>query len=114
LLVTGIVSATRLVRGSIRMTAWFRSQLRNQTPSWPAAIVLATTPVSIVAMRLPVARSIRETVGSGSIAHTAPAPTASWGNPTLGGCDASVRSGSFSVRVIRVVSGSMRDTLTVW
>jgi hypothetical protein len=62
------------VRGSIGVTATLSSASMNQTPSLPAAIVAAST--SIVASWAPVSGSIRETVRSGLIAQTAPAPTA--------------------------------------
>ena len=108
----GIVWATRSVRGSIRITDSV-CQLRNHTPSGPAAIVLGGTRASIVAMIRPVRGSMRETLGVGSIAHTAPAPTANCGNPALGGVELSPWSGSFTVRVTSVESGSTRETLTV-
>jgi hypothetical protein len=71
---TGIFSRTRFVLGSIRVTARVSSALMNQTPSLPAAIVAAST--TILATRLPLSGSIRETVRSSLIAQTAPAPTA--------------------------------------
>ena len=78
---TGIVWPTRLVRGSIRVTAE-RSASTNQTPASPAAIVLARA--FTVATLPPVLGSIREIVWSGLIAQTAPAPTAMPGKPTVG------------------------------
>ena len=72
LLPSSISSATRLVRGSIRVR--LLSQLTVQTPSSPAAIVFAST--STLATILPVRGSMRDTPSSGLAAHTAPAPTA--------------------------------------
>ncbi len=106
---------TRFVRGLIEKTA--RSdQLRNQTPSPPAAIVLGRTPVGMVATRRPVLGSMRDTLSSRLRAHTAPAPTAICGKPPLGGPWSSglpLASGSLTVRVIAPVSGSMRRTRAV-
>ena len=107
---TGIVWPTRLVRGSIRVTAE-RSASTNQTPASPAAIVLARA--SIVATLLPVLGSMREIVWSGLIAQTAPAPTAMPGKPTLGHELPLAVSGSLTVRVIRSERRSTRETLTV-
>ena len=58
-------------------TSRVSSPLTNQTPSLPAAIVTAST--RILATRLPVVGSMRDTERSSLMTQTAPAPTATWG-----------------------------------
>ena len=71
----------RLVSGSISLRAR-RSPVISQTPSAPAAIA---TPASTgtTASSSPVAGSSRETLASGLIAQSAPAPAASWLTPGM-------------------------------
>ena len=81
LLPSSIALRMRFVRGSICEIVF--SPEITHTPASPAAIAPASSGPRTTATRRPLAGSRRETVLSVLIAHTAPAPTAIMGKPSL-------------------------------